>query len=70
MDPIRDQLDAVVATGVPGAVALAVGRDGRVEASYPNVIYFNEVDKGGHFAAWEEPEIFSSEVRAAFRPLR
>ena len=41
-----------------------------VEQSYPNVIYFNEVDKGGHFAAWEEPEIFSSEVRAAFRPLR
>jgi pimeloyl-ACP methyl ester carboxylesterase len=41
-----------------------------VEASYPNVAYFNEVDKGGHFAAWEEPEIFSSEVRAAFRSLR
>ena len=41
-----------------------------VEQSYPNVIYFNEVDKGGHFAVWEEPEIFSSEVRAAFRPLR
>ena len=41
-----------------------------VEASYPNVIYFNEVDKGGHFAAWEEPEIFSSELRAAFRSLR
>jgi pimeloyl-ACP methyl ester carboxylesterase len=41
-----------------------------VEQSYPNLIYFNEADKGGHFAAWEEPEIFSSEVRAAFRPLR
>jgi pimeloyl-ACP methyl ester carboxylesterase len=41
-----------------------------VEASYPNVMYFNEVDKGGHFAAWEEPELFSSELRAAFRPLR
>jgi pimeloyl-ACP methyl ester carboxylesterase len=41
-----------------------------VEKSYPNVIYFNEVDKGGHFAAWEEPELFSSEVRAAFRSLR
>jgi pimeloyl-ACP methyl ester carboxylesterase len=41
-----------------------------VEASYPNVIYFNDVDKGGHFAAWEEPEIFSTEVRAAFRSLR
>jgi len=41
-----------------------------VEASYPNVIYFNEVDKGGHFAAWEEPELFATEMRAAFRSLR
>ena len=41
-----------------------------VEASYPNVTYFNEVDKGGHFAAWEEPELFSQELRAAFRSLR
>jgi pimeloyl-ACP methyl ester carboxylesterase len=41
-----------------------------VEASYPNVIYFNEVDKGGHFAAWEEPGVFSKEVRAAFQSLR
>jgi pimeloyl-ACP methyl ester carboxylesterase len=41
-----------------------------VEASYPNLAYFNEVDRGGHFAAWEEPELFSTEVRAAFRPLR
>jgi len=41
-----------------------------VDASYPNVNYFHEVDKGGHFAAWEEPELFSSELRAAFRSLR
>ncbi len=41
-----------------------------VEASYPNVVYFNEVDKGGHFAAWEEPELFSEEMRTAFRSLR
>jgi pimeloyl-ACP methyl ester carboxylesterase len=41
-----------------------------VEQSYPNVIYFNEVDRGGHFATWEEPELFSEEVRAAFRSLR
>ena len=41
-----------------------------VETAYPNVIYFNEVDKGGHFAAWEEPQLFSEEVRAAFKPLR
>jgi pimeloyl-ACP methyl ester carboxylesterase len=41
-----------------------------VEKSYPNVVYFNEVDRGGHFAAFEEPELFSHEVRAAFKPLR
>jgi pimeloyl-ACP methyl ester carboxylesterase len=40
------------------------------ENSYPNLTYFNEVDRGGHFAAWEEPELFSSELRAAFRSLR
>ena len=38
--------------------------------AYPNLIYFREVDKGGHFAAWEQPELFASELRAAFRPLR
>jgi hypothetical protein len=41
-----------------------------VEKSYPNVIYFNEVDRGGHFAAWEEPERFSQELRAAFGSVR
>ena len=41
-----------------------------VEHAYPNVVYFNEVERGGHFAAWEEPELFSNELRAAFRPLR
>jgi pimeloyl-ACP methyl ester carboxylesterase len=41
-----------------------------VETSYPNLIHFNEADRGGHFAAWEEPQLFSDEVRAAFRSLR
>ncbi len=41
-----------------------------VETVYPGLAYFNEVDRGGHFAAWEEPELFSTEVRAAFRSLR
>ena len=40
------------------------------EKAYPNLIYFNEVDKGGHFAAWEEPQLFSEELRAGFRSLR
>jgi len=38
--------------------------------AYPNLTYFHAVDKGGHFAAWEQPELFSSELRAAFKPLR
>ena len=41
-----------------------------VETVYPGLAYFNEADKGGHFAAWEEPELFSEEVRATFRSLR
>jgi len=41
-----------------------------VEASYPNVVSFNEVARGGHFAAWEEPELFAAELREAFRSVR
>jgi pimeloyl-ACP methyl ester carboxylesterase len=41
-----------------------------VEKVYPGLAYFNEVDRGGHFAAWEEPELFASEMRSAFRSLR
>jgi pimeloyl-ACP methyl ester carboxylesterase len=41
-----------------------------VKSAYHNLIYFNEAEAGGHFAAWEEPELFSEEVRAAFRSLR
>jgi pimeloyl-ACP methyl ester carboxylesterase len=41
-----------------------------VEQSYPNLAYFNEVDRGGHFAAWEEPQLFSDELRATFASLR
>jgi pimeloyl-ACP methyl ester carboxylesterase len=41
-----------------------------VEKSYPSLTYFNEADRGGHFAAWEEPELFTTEIRAAFKPLR
>src|SRR3712207_6165958 len=41
-----------------------------VRRAYRNLIHFNEVGRGGHFAAWEEPELFVAELRAAFRPLR
>jgi pimeloyl-ACP methyl ester carboxylesterase len=40
------------------------------EQAYPNLIYFNELDRGNHFAAWQEPDLFTTEVRAAFRSLR
>jgi hypothetical protein len=40
------------------------------EKVYPNLIYWGEVDRGGHVAAWEEPELFSAELRAAFSSLR
>jgi pimeloyl-ACP methyl ester carboxylesterase len=40
------------------------------EQAYPELIYFNEVDRGGHFAAWEQPQLFTEELRAAFRSLR
>jgi pimeloyl-ACP methyl ester carboxylesterase len=43
---------------------------GWAEKVYPNLTYFNEAPKGGHFAAWEEPQLFSEELRAAFKPLR
>jgi len=41
-----------------------------VEQAYPTLTYFNKVDKGGHFAAWEEPDLFASEIRETFRSLR
>jgi pimeloyl-ACP methyl ester carboxylesterase len=55
-------------TTFPGEI-FAVPRSW-AEAVYPDLAYFNWVDKGGHFAAWEEPELFSTEIRAAFRELR
>ena len=60
---------------IPVAVTVFPGEQYRAprswsERAYPNLIYFNEVDKGGHFAAWEQPQLFSEEVRAAFRSLR
>jgi pimeloyl-ACP methyl ester carboxylesterase len=40
------------------------------ERAYPNLIYYHQVDRGGHFAAWEQPQLFTEELRAAFRSLR
>lgn len=60
---------------IPAAVTVFPGEIYRApkswtERAYRNLIYFNEVDKGGHFAAWEQPELFAAEIRAAFRSLR
>jgi pimeloyl-ACP methyl ester carboxylesterase len=60
---------------IPAAVSVFPGENYRAprswtERAYSKLIYFNEVDKGGHYAAWEQPVLFASEVRAAFRSLR
>jgi pimeloyl-ACP methyl ester carboxylesterase len=60
---------------VPVAVTVFPGEIYRApkswtEKAYPTLVYFNEVNKGGHFAAWEQPELFASELRAAFKFLR
>jgi pimeloyl-ACP methyl ester carboxylesterase len=44
--------------------------ESRTRRAYPNLVYFHEVEKGGHFAAWEQPELFAEEIRAAFRSFR
>jgi pimeloyl-ACP methyl ester carboxylesterase len=59
---------AVAFTTFPGEI-FAAPRSW-VEKVYPTLSYFNEVDRGGHFAAWEEPEVFSAELRAAFSSVR
>jgi len=58
----------VAFTVFPGEIFQAPRR--WAEQVYPNLIYFNEADRGGHFAAWEEPELFATEIRAAFKSLR
>jgi pimeloyl-ACP methyl ester carboxylesterase len=60
---------------IPAAVTVFPGENYEAprswaERAYHKLIYYNRVDKGGHYAAWEQPQLFSQEVRAAFRPLR
>jgi len=67
--------NAIEINRVPVAVTVFPGEIYRAprswgEQSFHKLIYWHEVDKGGHFAAWEQPELFSEEIRAAFRPLR
>jgi pimeloyl-ACP methyl ester carboxylesterase len=67
--------NAFANTKVPVAVTVFPGEIYRAprswgEKTFSRLIYWNEVDKGGHFAAWEQPQLFSEEIRAAFRSLR
>lgn len=70
-----NNFNAVDIATMPVAVTVFPGEIYRAprswaERCYHNLIYFNEADNGGHFAAWEQPQLFAEEVRAAFRPLR
>jgi len=65
----------VKGVAIPVAVSVFPGEQYQAprawaEKAYPKLIYYNQVDKGGHFAAWEQPQLFSQEIRAAFRSLR
>jgi len=59
----------------PAAVSVFPGENYQAprswaERAYHKLIYFNELDKGGHYAAWEQPRLFSAELQAAFRSMR
>ena len=66
-EPLRRSSVPVGFTTFPGEI-VATPRSW-VEQAYPTLTYFNKVDRGGHFAAWEEPELFATEIRAAFQAL-
>ena len=66
---------AAVNVSIPAAVSVFPGEvypapRSWTEKAYRNLIYYNKLDKGGHFASWEQPQLFAEEVRAGFRPLR
>jgi pimeloyl-ACP methyl ester carboxylesterase len=73
----ENKLSFIAAKGVSVPTAVSVFPDELYQAprswaeqAYPNLIYYNRLDKGGHFAAWEQPQLLSEEVRAGFRSLR
>lgn len=64
-----------VNVAIPAAVSVFPGENYQAprswaEQTYNKLIYYNRVDEGGHYAAWEQPQLFSQEIRAGFRPLR
>jgi pimeloyl-ACP methyl ester carboxylesterase len=73
--PLLSALEKTAEISLPVAITVFPGEVYRApetwaRRAYRNLSYFNEVDRGGHFAAWEQPELFSIELREAFRPLR
>ena len=71
--------DSSVSTRVPSTIPVAVSAfpdelyqapRSWTERAYPKLIHYNKLDKGGHFAAWEQPALFATEMRAAFSSLR
>jgi pimeloyl-ACP methyl ester carboxylesterase len=71
----KDRLLSAVNVSIPAAVTvfpeeIYQAPHSWTQRAYHNLIYFNEADRGGHFAAWEQPQLFSVELRNAFRPLR
>ena len=70
-----DVQGSAVAIALPAAITVFPGEIYQAprswaERSYHQLIYYNQVDKGGYFAAWEQPQLFSEEIRAAFQSLR
>jgi hypothetical protein len=73
-DDVLDNITLCWLTDDPAAVApfqtsSIRPRGVRAERAYPKLVCYNKLDKDGHFAAWEQPQLFSEEVRAGFRPL-
>ena len=66
----RQGFTGVEGLGTTGLKTLRGAPRSWTERAYPKLIYYNRVDKGGHFAAWKQLQLFSDEIRAAFRSLR
>jgi pimeloyl-ACP methyl ester carboxylesterase len=73
--PTLSAVEKTTEISLPVAITVFPGESFRApetwaRRAYRNLAYFHEVDRGGHFAGWEQPELFSAELRSAFRPLR
>jgi hypothetical protein len=76
-ETVREGISFFDVKGVKIPVAVSVFPDELYEAprswaekAYPNLIHYNKLPKGGHFAAWEQPELMTSELRSAFKTFR